>query len=158
MRTWAGRRRPRRTARGSSGWSPRSRWARWGWCWGSRCRGRPGRDWHQLIELCSLSQTLLADADGVYDPNEYNDRLLLGLKGTVSEVELHLIKQRMAAGRLAKAARGELAVPLPAGYVRRPSGEAALDPDEQVQAVVRLTFDLFEQLGTVHGVLGFLVG
>ena len=79
---------------------------------------RAGRDWHQLVELCSLSQTLLADADGVYDPNEYNDRLLLGLKGTMSEVELHLIKQRMAAGRLAKAARGELAVPLPAGYVR----------------------------------------
>jgi Recombinase zinc beta ribbon domain/Recombinase len=64
----------------------------------------------------------------------------------------------MAAGRLAKAARGELAVPLPAGYVRRPSGEAALDPDEQVQAVVRLIFDLFGQLGTVRGVLGFLVG
>jgi DNA invertase Pin-like site-specific DNA recombinase len=119
---------------------------------------RAGRDWHQLIELCSLSQTLLADADGVYDPNEYNDRLLLGLKGTMSEVELHLIKQRMAAGRLAKAARGELAVPLPAGYVRRPSGEAVLDPDEQVQAVVRLVFDLFEELGSVHAVLGFLVG
>ena len=119
---------------------------------------RAGRDWHQLIELCSLSQTLLADADGVYDPNEYNDRLLLGLKGTMSEVELHLIKQRMAAGRLAKAARGELAVPLPAGYVRRPSGEAALDPDEQVQAVVRLVFSLFEELGSVHAVLRFLVG
>ncbi len=76
----------------------------------------------------------------------------------MSEVELHLIKQRMAAGRLAKAARGELAVPLPAGYARRPSGEAILDPDEQVQAVVRLVFGLFEELGTVHAVLGFLVG
>src|SRR6266568_498362 len=75
----------------------------------------------------------------------------------MSEVELHLIKQRMAAGRLAKAARGELAVPLPAGYARRPSGEAILDPDEQVQAVVRLVFGLFEELGTVHAVLGFLV-
>ena len=80
---------------------------------------RAGRDWHQLIELCSLAGALLADADGVYDPNWYNDRLLLGLKGTMSEVELHLIKQRMASGRLAKAGRGELAVPLPAGYVRR---------------------------------------
>jgi len=118
---------------------------------------RAGRDWFQLIELCSLSGTLLADADGVYDPNEYNDRLLLGLKGTMSEVELHLIKQRMATGRLAKAARGELTSPLPAGYVRRPTGEVALDPDEQVQTVVRLVFDLFEQLGTVHAVLGFLV-
>ncbi|MGW5250705.1 recombinase family protein [Streptomyces sp. NPDC004129] len=116
---------------------------------------RAGRDWHQLIELCSLARTLLADTDGVYDPNEYNDRLLLGLKGTMSEVELHLIKQRMASGRLAKAARGELAVPLPAGYVRKPSGEAAFDPDEQVQSVVRLVFHLFEQLGTVHAVLRF---
>jgi DNA invertase Pin-like site-specific DNA recombinase len=118
---------------------------------------RAGRDWHQLIELCSLAGALLADADGVYDPNWYNDRLLLGLKGTMSEVELHLIRQRMAAGRLAKAGRGELAVPLPAGYARRPSGEVALDPDEQVQAVVRLVFRLFDELGTVHAVLRFLV-
>ena len=118
---------------------------------------RAGQDWHQLIELCSLAGALLADADGVYDPNWYNDRLLLGLKGTMSQVELHLIKQRMASGRLAKAGRGELAVPLPAGYARRPSGEVALDPDEQVQAVIRLVFRLFEQLGTVHAVLRFLV-
>jgi DNA invertase Pin-like site-specific DNA recombinase len=118
---------------------------------------RAGQDWHQLIELCSLAGALLADADGVYDPNWYNDRLLLGLKGTMSQVELHLIKQRMASGRLAKAGRGELAVPLPAGYVRRASGEVALDPDEQVQAVIRLVFGLFEQLGTVHAVLRFLV-
>jgi DNA invertase Pin-like site-specific DNA recombinase len=118
---------------------------------------RAGRDWHQLIELCSLAGALLADADGVYDPNWYNDRLLLGLKGTMTELELHLIRQRMASGRLAKAGRGELAVPLPAGYARRPSGEAALDPDEQVQAVIRLVFGLFEQLGTVHAVLRFLV-
>src|SRR5437667_7354236 len=74
----------------------------------------------------------------------------------MTEVELHLIKQRMASGRLAKASRGELAVPLPAGLVRRPSGEVALDPDEQVQAVVRLVFGLFERLGTVNGVLCFL--
>ena len=118
---------------------------------------RAGRDWHQLIELCSLAGALLADADGVYDPNWYNDRLLLGLKGTMTELELHLIRQRMASGRLAKAGRGELAVPLPAGYVLRPSGEAAFDPDEQVQAVIRLVFRLFEQLGTVHAVLRFLV-
>jgi DNA invertase Pin-like site-specific DNA recombinase len=118
---------------------------------------RAGRDWHQLIELCSLAGALLADTDGVYDPNWYNDRLLLGLKGTMTEVELHLIKQRMASGRLAKAGRGELAFPLPAGYIRQPSGEVALDPDEQVQAVVRLVFGLFEHLGTVHAVLRFLV-
>src|SRR5213078_4459397 len=118
---------------------------------------RAGQDWHQLIELCSLTGALLADTDGVYDPNEYNDRLLLGLKGTMSQVELHLIRQRMASGRLAKAGRGELAVPLPAGYARRASGEVALDPDEQVQAVIRLVFRLFDELGTVHAVLRFLV-
>jgi DNA invertase Pin-like site-specific DNA recombinase len=118
---------------------------------------RAGRDWHQLIELCSLAGALLADSDGVYDPNWYNDRLLLGLKGTMTEVELHLIKQRMASGRLAKAARGDLALPLPAGYVRRPDGQVVFDPDEQVRDVVRLVFSLFEELGTVHGVLRFLV-
>jgi DNA invertase Pin-like site-specific DNA recombinase len=117
---------------------------------------RSGREWHQLLELCALSGTLLGDPDGVYDPAEHNDRLLLGLKGTISEAELHLIKQRMWTGRLAKARRGELAVPLPSGFVRRPSGEVALDPDEQVQAVVRLVFELFDRLGTVNGVLCFL--
>ena len=96
---------------------------------------RSGKDWYQLIELCALSGAVLADTDGVYDPAEYNDRLLLGLKGTMSEAELHLIKQRMWNGRLNKARRGELAFPLPSGYVRRPSGEVALDPDEQVQTV-----------------------
>src|SRR5262249_7614929 len=115
---------------------------------------RSGREWHQLLELCALSGALLGDLDGVYDPAEYNDRLLLGLKGTISEAELHLIRQRMWSGRVAKARRGELAVPLPAGLVRRPSGEAALDPDEQVRAVVRLVFDLFERPGTARPRLG----
>src|SRR6516162_8212047 len=119
---------------------------------------RSGREWHQLLELCALSGALLGDLDGVYDPAEHNDRLLLGLKGTISEAELHLIKQRMWTGRLAKARRGELAVPLPSGLVRRPSGEVVLDPDEQVRAVVRLVFDLFERLGTIGAVLGFLAG
>ena len=117
---------------------------------------RSGREWHQLLELCALSGTLLGDPDGIYDPGEHNDRLLLGLKGTISEAELHLIKQRMWTGRLAKARRGELAVPLPSGFVRRPSGEVALDPDEQARAVVRLVFDLFDRLGTVNAVLCFL--
>jgi DNA invertase Pin-like site-specific DNA recombinase len=117
---------------------------------------RSGREWHQLLELCALSGTLLGDLDGVYDPAEHNDRLLLGLKGTISEAELHLIRQRMWSGRIAKARRGELAVPLPAGFARRVSGEVVLDPDEQVRSVVRLVFDLFERLGTVGAVLGFL--
>ena len=119
---------------------------------------RTGRDWHQLLELCSLSGVLLADPDGVYDPGIYNDRLLLGLKGTMSEAELYLIRQRMLSGKLAKAERGELAVPLPIGYVRRPSGEVVLDPDEQAQHVVRLVFSAFRRLGTLNGVLRYLVG
>jgi DNA invertase Pin-like site-specific DNA recombinase len=118
---------------------------------------RSGKDWYQLLELCALSGALLADADGIYDPVEFNDRLLLGLKGTMSEAELHLLKQRMLAGKQAKARRGELAIPLPTGYVRRPSGEAALDPDEQVQTVVRLVFAKFAELGTLHAVLRWLV-
>jgi DNA invertase Pin-like site-specific DNA recombinase len=118
---------------------------------------RSGSDWYQLLELCARCGALLADADGVYDPADYNDRLLLGLKGTMSEAELHLLKQRMQAGRVAKARRGELAIGLPMGYVRRASGEAALDPDEQVQTVVRLIFAKFAELGTLHGVLRWLV-
>jgi DNA invertase Pin-like site-specific DNA recombinase len=118
---------------------------------------RTGQDWHQLLELCSLSGVLLADPDGVYDPRFYNDRLLLGLKGTMSEAELYLIRQRMLSGKLAKAERGELAIPLPIGYVRRPSGEVVRDPDEQARHVVGLVFAAFARLGTLNGVLRYLV-
>ncbi|MFG2943569.1 recombinase family protein [Streptomyces sp. NPDC048282] len=118
---------------------------------------RSGREWHQLLELCALAGALLADPDGVYDPAEHNDRMLLGLKGTISEAELHLIKQRMWNGRIGKARRGELAVPLPVGYLRLADGHVVKDPDEQVQAVVRLVFDLFDELGLINGVLRFLV-
>src|SRR6266571_2005430 len=118
---------------------------------------RSGADWYQLLELCALSGALPADADGIYDPVDYNDRLLLGLKGTMSEAELHLLNQRMLAGKQAKARRGELAIALPTGSVRRPSGEAALDPDEQVQTVVRLVFAKFAEFGTLHAVLRWLV-
>jgi DNA invertase Pin-like site-specific DNA recombinase len=118
---------------------------------------RSGRDWHQLLELCSLSGVLLADPDGVYDPSFYNDRLLLGLKGTMSEAELYLIRQRMLSGKLAKAERGELAVPLPIGYARRLSGEVIFDPDEQARHAVRLVFGAFRRLGTLNSVLRYLV-
>jgi DNA invertase Pin-like site-specific DNA recombinase len=117
---------------------------------------RCGREWHQLLELCSLSGTLLADPDGVYDPSYYNDRLLLGLKGTMSEAEIFLIRQRMLSGRLAKAERGELALPLPIGYLRRADGVVVLDPDEAVQHVVRLVFEAFARLGTLNAVLRYL--
>lgn len=117
---------------------------------------RSCKDWHQLLEICALFGTLIADLDGVYDPAQYNDRLLLGLKGTMSEAELHILKQRMYQGRLSKARRGELCLPLPIGYVRNPSGEVALDPDAQVQHVVRLIFRKFEELGTLNAVLRYL--
>ncbi len=118
---------------------------------------RSCRDWHQLLELCALFDTLLADQDGLYDPRNYNDRLLLGLKGTLSEAELHVLRQRMNEGRLNKARRGELFNHPPMGYMRRASGELEMDPDEQVQSIIRLLFEKFEQLGTLDGLLRYLV-
>ncbi len=117
---------------------------------------RTNVDWHRLLEVCALFRTLIADLDGIYDPNHYNDRLLLGLKGTMSEAELHILKQRLYQGCLNKARRGELAFALPIGYVWGPEQEIQFDPDEQVQEVVRLIFRLFEILGTVGGVLRYL--
>jgi DNA invertase Pin-like site-specific DNA recombinase len=119
---------------------------------------RSSKDWHQLLEICALFGTLISDLDGVYDPADYNDRLLLGLKGTMSEAELHVLKQRMHGGKLAKARRGELSFPVPTGYVRRPSGEVVFDPDEEVQQVVALVFRKFEELGTLNALLRYLVG
>jgi DNA invertase Pin-like site-specific DNA recombinase len=118
---------------------------------------RSCRDWHQLLEICSLFDTLIADCDGVYDPAGFNDRLLLGLKGTMSEAELHILKARMLEGRRAKARRGELGKPVPMGYVRRLSGEVALDPDEQAQSTIRQVFTLFERFRTIGKVLCYLV-
>lgn len=118
---------------------------------------RSSKDWHQLLETCALFSTLIADVDGIYDPRLYNDRLLLGLKGTMSEAELHLLKQRMYHGKLNKARRGELSFPLPIGYVWDSAGAIGFDPDEQVQHVVRLIFRKFDELGTLHALLRYLV-
>jgi DNA invertase Pin-like site-specific DNA recombinase len=118
---------------------------------------RSNKDWHQLLELCAIFRTLLADQDGVYDPTDYNDRLLLGLKGTMSEAELHILRSRMYQGLLNKARRGEVYNHAPIGYVKLPTGEFALDPDEQVQGVVRLIFEAFDRQGTVQGLLRYLV-
>ena len=118
---------------------------------------RSCKDWHQLLELCAVFSTLLADQDGLYDPREYNDRLLLGLKGTLSEAELHIIQQRMSQGRLNKAKRGELFNHAPMGYIRLLTGELAKDPDEQVQAVVNTIFSSFEEFGSINAVLRYLV-
>jgi DNA invertase Pin-like site-specific DNA recombinase len=117
---------------------------------------RSCKDWYQLLEICALFGTLIADLDGIYDPMDYNDRLLLGLKGTMNEAELHVLKQRMHQAKLNKARRGALIEGVPIGYLRRPSGEVGLDPDEQVQGVVRLIFQKFSQYRTLNGVLQFL--
>jgi DNA invertase Pin-like site-specific DNA recombinase/uncharacterized protein YndB with AHSA1/START domain len=114
---------------------------------------RSNKDWHQLLEACALFDTLLADQDGVYDPRDYNDRLLLGLKGAISEAELHLLRKRLHDGLLNKARRGEVYNHPPIGYVKSAEGAFALEPDEQARAVVRLVFDLFDRLGTAHAVL-----
>ena len=119
---------------------------------------RSNRDWHQLLELCAHFGTLIADLDGVYDPSRYNDRLLLGLKGTMSEAELHILRQRLLEGKLSKARRGALHFPVPTGYLRQPSGEVILDPDEEVQLAVRSVFAEFSRTGTIYGTLRALVG
>jgi len=119
---------------------------------------RANSDWYHLLERCAVFHTLLADQDGVYDPMLYNDRLLLGLKGTMSEAELHFLRQRLYQGRLNKARRGEQFTSAPIGYVRSHSGDRLeLDPDEQVQHVVRLIFDMFDELGSAGAVLRYLV-
>jgi DNA invertase Pin-like site-specific DNA recombinase len=118
---------------------------------------RSSKDWHQLLEMCALFSTLIADLDGIYDPAHFNDRLLLGLKGTMSEAELHILKQRMHQGKLHKARRGELRFPLPIGYVRDASAEIGFDPDEQARHVIHLIFRKFDEIGTLNGVLRYLV-
>lgn len=118
---------------------------------------RSNKDWHQLLELCARFGTLIADLDGLYDPSQYNDRLLLGLKGTMSEAELHILRQRLLQGKLQKARRGELRKPVPSGYLLQASGEVVLDPDESVRAVVHFIFEQFERLGTAHAVLRAMV-
>jgi DNA invertase Pin-like site-specific DNA recombinase len=116
---------------------------------------RSCRDWHQLLELCAVFGTLLGDADGIYDPRDYNDRLLLGLKGTMSEAELHVLQGRLRAGQLNKARRGEYFSHAPIGYLR--SGDSLeLEPDDQARAVVQLIFDKFAELGSLAGVRRYL--
>lgn len=116
---------------------------------------RSNKDWHQLLEVCALFGPLIADNNGVYDATPYNDRWLLGLSGMMSDAELQLINQRLQ-GKLNKARRGELNFPLPIGYVRQ-ACEVVLDPDEQVRCVVHLIFRNFEELGTLHALLRYLL-
>ena len=109
---------------------------------------RNSTDWHRLLEICALTDTLILDEDGIYDPSHFNDRLLLGLKGTMSEAELHVLKARLVGGMLNKARRGELQSPLPVGFVYDPEGRVRLDPDEQVQQTIRLLFQTFLRTGS----------
>jgi DNA invertase Pin-like site-specific DNA recombinase len=114
---------------------------------------RNSRDWHNLFDLCAVRDVLLADEDGVYDPGDINDRLILGMKGIMSEMELHMMKGRLERGRRNKAQRGELFHSVPWGYVLLPDGTVVLDPDEQVCATVRRLFDAFQRLGTAYAVV-----
>jgi DNA invertase Pin-like site-specific DNA recombinase len=118
---------------------------------------RSCKDWHQLLELCGLFQVLLADADGIYDPTDYNDRMLLGLRGMMSEAELHVLRSRLHQGKLNKARRGELFSLVPIGYVRTPEGGIALEPDEQARAAVQLVFDKVAELRSARQAHAFLM-
>lgn len=114
---------------------------------------RNGRDWHHLLELCGLVGARVIDAEGVYDPSQPNDRLLLGLKGTMSEFELTVLRRRLVEGARTKARRGELRLPVPVGYVWSKESGLDLDPDRRVQQAVRTLFRLFERLGSARQVL-----
>ena len=111
---------------------------------------RNSADWQRLVELCALTDTLILDEDGLYDCNDFNDRLLLGLKGTLSEAELHFLRARLRGGLLNKARRGELVSPLPVGLLYDESQHVRLDPDQQVQQSVRLLFETFRRTGAAH--------
>lgn len=117
---------------------------------------RNNRDWYTLLDLAAVFDTLIADNDGVYDPRLYNDRLLLGLKGTMSEAEVHLLRQRLDAGRMNQIKRGAYRQHLPAGYLRLPDGTVVKDPDDQVRHVIDLIFTQFVQLGSITKVIRYL--
>ena len=112
---------------------------------------RNNADWHRLLELCSFAGTLILDQDGLYDPSTFNDRLLLGLKGAMSEAELHILKSRLQEGMLNKARRGELKIPLPAGFEYDELGRVILTRDNQIQEVFKYFFSVFRRLRTASG-------
>lgn len=111
---------------------------------------RNSADWHRLLEICALSDTLICDEDGLYNPADFNDRLLLGLKGTMSEAELHFISARLRGGQLSKARRGELPLLLPIGLVYDPAGKVVLDPDAGVSRAVHHLFSTFARTGSAR--------
>jgi len=116
---------------------------------------RNNSDWHRLLEICALTDTLVIDEEGVYDPGAHNDRLLLGFKGTMSEAELHWLRSRLQGGKRTKAEQGQLRFRLPIGLVYDPVGHIVLDPDEAVQEAVRLVFSLFEHTSSALAVVSY---
>jgi DNA invertase Pin-like site-specific DNA recombinase len=114
---------------------------------------RNNADWHRLLEICGLSGTLICDEDGLYDPTDFNDRMLLGMKGQLSEAELHFLRSRLRGGILHKARRGELITPLPVGLAYDGLGNVVLDPDRGVQHAITHLFDTFDATGSAHAVL-----
>ncbi len=114
---------------------------------------RSNLDWHRLLELCALTETLVIDEDGCYDPADFNDGLLLGLKGAMAQAELHFLHARLQGGKLNKAKKGELRFPVPVGFCYDEQGRIILDPDEEVQGAVSLVFRLFRETGSAFGVM-----
>ena len=114
---------------------------------------RNNRDWHHLVDLCVFTETLVVDAEGIYDPRILNDRLLLGLKGTMSEFELGILRQRAQEAYRQKVLRGEVLTRVPMGYVRSGSTGIELTPDREIQAAIRGVFAQFERLGTLRQAL-----
>jgi len=114
---------------------------------------RNSSDWHRLLEICALTDTLILDEDGLYDPSYFNDRLLLGMKGTMSEAELHMIRARLRGGILNKARRGELQVPLPVGLSYDQSGKVILTPDSQIQQALHVFFKTYKRTGSASAVV-----
>jgi DNA invertase Pin-like site-specific DNA recombinase len=114
---------------------------------------RSDLDWHRLLQLCALTQTLVIDEDGCYDPSDFNDGLLLGLKGTMAQAELHFLRARLLGGKLNKARKGELRFPLPVGYCYDEQVGIIPDPDEEVRAAVELVFRLFRETGSAYAVV-----
>jgi DNA invertase Pin-like site-specific DNA recombinase len=110
-------------------------------------------DWHRLLELCAMTNTLIIDEDGCYNPSEFNDQLLLGLKGSMSFAELHFIRARLQGGKLNKAKKGELKIPLPIGFRYDEKGGIRLEPDEQVRHILQLFFNVFREKGSAYGVV-----
>lgn len=119
---------------------------------------RSNLDWHRLIEICGLTKTLVVDEDGCYDPAEFNDALLLGLKATIAQAELHFIRARLQGAKLNKAKKGELRYPLPVGLCHDETGQIVVDPDQEVSGAIRLVFEVFREGGSAYAVVQHFAG